>query len=208
MRTAQTLAGVAALFVYLIYWNFGTLSPCGVLRETVRQREGLAAIPPDSVVDRDTAVQNGPLSPARCLSLFVSQKQVLLSIAPRPAVPPSSLRGPQSSQGLTSTSWIARSAALDEAEHAVDECRTKRLSGELPSFAASVQCSNLPMIRAFGAVSYSYMDLIKALAEKRLALAQKIDRGELTEDQANLENAKLYLELAVAERQRDTASGR
>ncbi len=52
------------------------------------------------------------------------------------------------------------------------------------------------------------MDLIKALAEKRLALAQKIDRGELTEDQANLENAKLYLELAVAERQRDTASGR
>ena len=64
------------------------------------------------------------------------------------------------------------------------------------------------MIQAFSAVSYGYMDLIKVLAEKHLALAQKIDSGKLTEDQADLENAKLYLELAVAERQRDTASSR
>jgi hypothetical protein len=109
---------------------------------------------------------------------------------------------------MTSTSRIARSAALDEAEHAVDECRTRRLSGELPNFAAAVQCSNPRMIQAFSAVSYSYMDLINVLAEKRLALAQKIDSGKLTEDQADVENAKLYLELAVAERQRDTASSR
>ena len=206
MRTAQAVAGIAAFFIYLIYWNFGTLSPCGVLRETVRQRDGLAATLLGSTVD--VASQNGALSPTRCLSLFLSQKQELLSIAPRPAPQPSSLGGLQSLQGLTSTSRIARSAALDEAEHAVDECRTRRLSGELPNFAAAVQCSNPPMIQAFSAVSYSYMDLIKVLAEKRLALAQKMDSGKLTEDQADLENAKLYLELAVAERQRDTASSR
>ena len=81
MRTAQAVAGVAALFIYLIYWNFGTLSPCGVLRETVRQRDGLAATPLGSTVD--VASQNGALSPTRCLSLFLSQKQELLSIAPR-----------------------------------------------------------------------------------------------------------------------------
>lgn len=206
MRTAQAVAGVAALFIYLIYWNFGTLSPCGVLRETIRQRDGLAATLLGSTVD--VASQNGALSPTRCLSLFLSQKQELLSIAPRPAPQSSSLRGLQSLQGLASTSRIARSAALDQAEHAVDECRTRRLSGELPNFAAAVQCSNPRMIQAFSVVSYSYMDLINVLAEKRLALAQKIDSGKLTEDQADVENAKLYLELAVAERQRDTASSR
>ncbi|MFZ3360366.1 MAG: hypothetical protein WA177_16565 [Xanthobacteraceae bacterium] len=206
MRTAQAVAGVAALFIYLIYWNFGTLSPCGVLRETVRQRDGLAATLLGSTVD--VASQNGALSPTRCLSLFLSQKQELLSIAPRPAPQSSSLSGLQSLQGLASTSRIARSAALDQAEHAVDECRTMRLSGELPNFAAAVQCSNPRMIQAFSVVSYSYMDLINVLAEKRLALAQKIDSGMLTEDQADVENAKLYLELAVAERRRDTASSR
>ena len=46
------------------------------------------------------------------------------------------------------------------------------------------------MIQAFSAVSYSYMDLIQVLAEKRLALAQKIDSGKLTEDQADVENAE------------------
>jgi len=192
----------------LIYWNFGTLSPCGVLRESVQQRDGLAATPPDSIVGMDVAAQNGALSPARCLNLFLSQKQILLSIAPRLARQSSSLGGQQSLQGLTSSNRIARSEALDQAEHAVDECTTKRLSGVLATFVAAVQCSNPGMIRAFSAVSYGYMDLIKVLAEKRLTLAQKIDRGELTEDQANLENAKLYLELATAERQRDTASNR
>ena len=74
MRTAQAVAGVAALSFLLIYWNFGTLSPCGVLRETVRQRDGLAATQLGSTVD--VASQNGALSPAPgCLSLFLSQKQ-------------------------------------------------------------------------------------------------------------------------------------
>ena len=101
---------------------------------------------------------------------------------------------------MTSTSRIARSAALDDAEHAVDEeRRTRRLSGELPNFAAAVRCSNPRDQQAFSAVSYSYMDLINVLAEKRLALAQKIDSGKLTEDQADVENAKLYLELALDE---------
>jgi hypothetical protein len=76
MRTVQILVGVAALFIYLIYWNFGTLSPCGVLRESVQQRDGLAATPPDSIVGMDVAAQNGALSPARCLNLFLSQKQI------------------------------------------------------------------------------------------------------------------------------------
>jgi hypothetical protein len=50
VRTIQTLGGVAALIAVAVYWNFGTLSPCGMLRESVRHRDGLAAVLPDSIV--------------------------------------------------------------------------------------------------------------------------------------------------------------
>jgi hypothetical protein len=47
----------------------------------------------------------------------------------------------------------ALSAPLRETQRAIDECRAKRLSGELPTFAASVQCSNPRMIQAFNAAN-------------------------------------------------------
>ena len=50
------------------------------------------------------------------------------------------------------------------------------------------------MIQAFNAAHYRYMDLIETLAAKRLEVAERIDRNELTEDQAKLENAKLYMD--------------
>jgi hypothetical protein len=43
---------------------------------------------------------------------------------------------------------------------------------------------------------YRYIDLIETLAAKRLEVAERIDRNELTEDQAKLENAKLYMEMS------------
>jgi hypothetical protein len=52
------------------------------------------------------------------------------------------------------------------------------------------------MIQAFNAAHYRYMDLIETLATKRLQVAERIDRNELTEDQAKLENAKLYMEMS------------
>jgi len=57
----------------------------------------------------------------------------------------------------------ALSAPLRETQRAIDESRAKRLSGELPTFAASVQCSNPRMIQAFNAAHYRYMDLIETL---------------------------------------------
>jgi len=75
-------------------------------------------------------------------------------------------------------------------------CRAKRSVESYPTFAASVQCSNPRMIQAFNAAHYRYMDLIETLATKRLEVAERIDRNELTEDQAKLENAKLYMEMS------------
>jgi len=74
----------------------------------------------------------------------------------------------------TKNSWIstthaplndqgALSAPLRETQRAIDESRAKRLSGELPTFAASVQCSNPRMVQAFNAAHYRYMDLIETL---------------------------------------------
>jgi hypothetical protein len=47
----KTLGIVAVLAAGAVYMNYGTLSPCGALRETVRKQDGSARILPDSVVD-------------------------------------------------------------------------------------------------------------------------------------------------------------
>jgi hypothetical protein len=194
MRTIGAIVITLAILVATtVYSNFGTLSPCGVLRETVRQRDGLAAILPDSLIDMDIAAQHGPLSQGRCLDLLLAQKPVLLSTTPQPAaqqVPPIP----------TQTSQAAFS---DAAKKAIDECKAKRMSGELTTFSASAQCSNPRLIQAFSAAHYKYMDLIQALAMKRLEISKKIDSKELTEDQAQLEYAKFMIEVMTAERQRD-----
>jgi hypothetical protein len=70
-RTIQTLSGIAALTAVFTFWNFGTLAPCGVLREAARQRDGLAAVLPDSIVDLGLERQYGLLSPNRCLGVLM-----------------------------------------------------------------------------------------------------------------------------------------
>ena len=71
------LVGAGALVLYLEY---GTVEPCGILRERVRQqavREGgrlgsfVATAIPDNVLDGLIASQYGALSPGRCIDLIV-----------------------------------------------------------------------------------------------------------------------------------------
>ena len=94
--------------------------------------------------------------------------------------------------------------ALKVTAQATNDCRNKRLRGELPSHAASAQCANPAMLQAFNAAHYRYMDLIQFFAAKRLKLATKIDRGE-TEQQVIVETQKIYASIQATERQRDTA---
>ncbi len=95
--------------------------------------------------------------------------------------------------------------AFKETQTAINECRAKRLSGELKTFVASAQCSNPRIMQAYGAANYRYMDLIATFTAKRLQIAQKIDRSEITEAQAQFENTKLLNDIVEAERQRDNA---
>jgi hypothetical protein len=201
VRTLETLGGIVVLIGVAVFLSYGTLSPCGVLREQVRQRDGLAAILPDSIVDLTIAGQYGALSPGRCLGILLEQQsapkpaQTSLQQAPRPQPSP---QAPTADNPLVT--------AFKQTEIAAGLCRAKRLSGELPSHAASVQCANPAMIQAFNAVQYRYMDLIEFFAAKRLELAAKIDRNELTEDQAKLETEKIYASIQETERRRDNGA--
>jgi hypothetical protein len=99
----RTLGGVAALVAVVVLWNFGTLSPCSVLREAARQRDSLASVLPDSIIDLGLEGQYGPLSDGRCLAVLMknlrtpilstAQTTRLMQPVPRPApVPPLQIR--------------------------------------------------------------------------------------------------------------------
>ena len=60
----------AALVAVVVYWNFGTFSPCGVLREAIRQRGDLVAIFPDGVIDFAFEAQFGEMSAKRCFAVL------------------------------------------------------------------------------------------------------------------------------------------
>jgi hypothetical protein len=78
--------------------------------------------------------------------------------------------------------WVA-------ALSAVKECKEKRLSGELKTYVQSAMCSNPRVVQAFSAVDYKHMDLIEEFVVKRRELAEKLDRGEITEAQGERELA-------------------
>jgi len=193
VRGIQAIGAIAAVIAAAVYLTFGTLSPCGVLRATIRERDGLAAMLPDAIVDLGIAAQYGPMSPRQCLSVLVKTLSTAQTSEPHASQPAPTVR--------EALKWAA-----DETERAGRECRARRLAGELPSYAASAQCSNPRMIAAFKAAHYPYIDLIEQLAAKRLELAAKIDRGELTELQVGLETQDAYAGIQETERQRDAVS--
>jgi hypothetical protein len=85
----------------------------------------------------------------------------------------------------------------------IHSCTTRRLSGELKTYMASAECSNLRIIEAYQKAGYRYMDLIFLIQAKRRELSEKIDKGNLTEAQAQLEFAQFMTGINDKERQRD-----
>jgi hypothetical protein len=206
VRETRQLAGLAAIIAVVAFAYFGTLSPCGILRETARQRDGLAAVLPDSVVDLVLVGQYGALSPGRCIGILldnlVSKSIPNNTQVSRPQTIPS-VEPPANPQPAPVTVQNPLEWAMQVTAKAAEECRAKRLRGELPTRAASIQCANAPMLTAFNEVHYRYMDLIQLFASKRVEVATRIDRGEMTEQQGQLEIEKAYTSVQETERQRD-----
>jgi hypothetical protein len=204
----RTLAAIMVLVGLIVYLSFGTLSPCGVLRQTVRQHDNMAAALPDALVDLALSAQYGELSPGRCLGVLIDNGlKSLNKTAPTPkSAPIATTPIPQQPiiQQMPSGDEVLK-AATKAADAAISECRARRLSGELKTYVASAHCANPRIMQAYGAANYRYMDLIALLTAKRLEVAEKLDRHQLTEIQAQAENTKVFTEIVEAERRRDNA---
>ncbi len=194
----KTIFGIVGVIGVIVYLSFGTLSPCGMLRETVRKHDGMAAILPDGLVDAALAAQYGELNPGRCIGILLNGNRT--QVAAAPATPQPIAQPPRvQQQAPTDPTKIA----MKQTETAIMECRSKRLNGELKTYLASAQCANPRIVQAWSAANYRYMDLISVFTTKRAVVAEKMDRNELTEVQAQAENAKIFSEIVEAEKRRD-----
>ena len=195
--------GVIVSLVIYILLNFGTFSPCGILREVVKHHDRLAAVLPDSWVDTALNLQYGALSPGQCIKLLVWGESTEHTVQ-SPSTPVTQPQNQQPIINLESYHKRVKQAGI-EAKAAVDECRNKRLTGELRTYVASVNCSNPRFLEAYQNAGYPYMDLIGQIMAKRLEVAERIDAGKLTEGQAQLETAKFITHISDIERQRNSA---
>ena len=83
-RLAAALGCIVVLACGAILFKFGTLSPCEIVREQIRQeglRQGqlasvVAVLAPDSALDALAAASYGPLTPGRCIGLLFNRKPV------------------------------------------------------------------------------------------------------------------------------------
>jgi len=101
---------------------------------------------------------------------------------------------------VTADRW---KSASDEASRISQECRAKRLSGELPNRAASVHCANDRMRQAWLKASFPHMDLVDLALAFRAAIAKRIDAGELSEEEGQLKSAELNARINSEVQRRD-----
>lgn len=196
--------GTALLIVLL---KFGTIDPCGIVRAEVRQeaaREGgfgvVASALPDGVIDSIIAAQYGALSPGRCIALAFTGAPPSAPTAP-PVQPRAS--APANPPANQPSAAAALQQAAAQANTAINECKSKRLAGELKTYMASAECSNPRIIDSYQKANYRYMDLIFQMTAKRLEMAEEIDQGKLTEAQSQLEFTQFMTGIIDKERQRD-----
>jgi hypothetical protein len=195
--TLKTLGILAALVAGAVFVNYGTLSPCDALRETVRRQDGLARILPDALITAALEANHGPLTPVKCVGLLLNKQNTSFASASAPAaVVPGSMRSSPQQDPLA--------IAQNEMVAAITECRNKRIDGTLKTFVASAQCSNPRIVQAFSKANYRYMDLIAAFNAKRLQISERVDRNQLSEADAQIETQKLFASIVEAEKQRDS----
>ena len=100
-----------------------------------------------------------------------------------------------------------RLAVMQEKEKSIlAECELKRLGGELKTYAESTQCSNPVIIQAHQEAGDPAMNLVYLLTAYRLAIAERIDKGALSEAEGNLMLAQLVSRINTERLQRDMAA--
>jgi hypothetical protein len=97
-------------------------------------------------------------------------------------------------------------AAFQEASAIAEECRNKRVAGQIKNQVGSIECSNDRMRQVIAASGYPHMDLVDLFLANRLVLARKIDNGELTPEDAELQEAELKTRIASEEQRRNVVA--
>jgi hypothetical protein len=86
---------------------------------------------------------------------------------------------------------------------AFQECKDRRLRGELKTHVEEARCANDRILAAYRGANYPYMDLVGLMTAARLAGAEQIDRGQITEAEMELQLAELKTRVANEERRRN-----
>jgi 23S rRNA A2030 N6-methylase RlmJ len=105
--------------------------------------------------------------------------------------------------GCASTALQRQREVQQSITRIMQECRTKRLAGELPNYVASARCSNDRIRQVRVESGDPYMDLTDLYLAHRMALARRIDNGELSEEDTQLQLAELRTRLNSEAQQRD-----
>jgi hypothetical protein len=79
----------------------------------------------------------------------------------------------------------------------------KRISGELPGYAASAQCAAVRLVEALDKAKYPHMDLIALFNSQRIALFERRDRNEVDQAYTARAQSRLIEEFVASEHFRD-----
>lgn len=198
-----TILALLLLIVGAVYLTFGTLSPCGIVREQVRAQEPVAKLLPDFLIDAAIESKFGAMSPGRCVTMALHALTTPVPLPeqrPAAAAAPPPLQQPVAPQQTAISFEQAQQRTID----AITTCRAKRLRGELKSYLDSAECANTQIIQAFKDAKYRYPDLVEQMLKKRTLLSMQLDRKQITEADADNENKRFMAEIAAEERRRDS----
>ena len=94
------------------------------------------------------------------------------------------------------TETPAIKAAGQEMRDIRRQCEARRHSGELTSATAVEHCAEPRVVAVYRDADYPYMDLIRFAEAARLAGAEKVDKGEISESEYERQRGKLRGRLA------------
>lgn len=97
---------------------------------------------------------------------------------------------------------VAMQAMRETTKAAILECRDRRLKQEFKTYKQSAECSNPKILAAYEGSDYPYMDLVHLLLDARLVAAENLDKGAITEAQAQEQSAELERRLTSEEQRR------
>ncbi len=108
--------------------------------------------------------------------------------------------------GPQRTDTPAIKAAGEQTRKMREQCEERRRSGEFKSVTEVERCADPLVTSAYQEAGYPYMDLIRFAAAARLAGAEKVDKGEITESGYERQRLMLRDRLAAEINRRNAES--